>query len=77
MEQVLSDQKGFEKRPERIWRAMATDARTSARKQRSEMAKRSCMRHKQDIKLDGFVQHIRASPAEGLVASMNLVPVHE
>ena len=35
------------------------------------------MRHKQDIKLDGFVQHIRASPAEGLVASMNLVPVHE
>ncbi len=35
------------------------------------------MRHKQDIKLDGFVQHIRAAPAEELTASMNLVPVGE
>jgi hypothetical protein len=77
MEQVLSDQKGFEKRLERTCRAMATDARTSARKQRSEMAKSSCMRHKQDIKLDGFVQHIRVSPLEGLTASMILVPVCE
>jgi hypothetical protein len=77
MEQVLSDQKGFEKRLERICLAMATDARISARKQRSEMAKRSCMRHKQDIKVDGFVQHIRARPVEGLTASMNLVPARE
>jgi hypothetical protein len=35
------------------------------------------MRHKQDIKLHGFVQHIRASPAEGLSAGMNLVRVCE
>ena len=35
------------------------------------------MRHKQDIKLDGFVQLIRASPVEGLTTSMNLVPVRE
>ena len=32
------------------------------------------MRHKQDIKLDGFVQHIRVSLVDGLTASMKLVP---